>query len=85
MSCPLLSCAVHPVVQVPTQLLGVPLGTDVTLKCHVEALPKSITYWKRQPGTVLHQIQDRHTERLRGLDRETKGGMKLNWTIEASD
>ncbi|KAF0288201.1 Lachesin [Amphibalanus amphitrite] len=40
----------HPVVQVPTQLIGVPLWTDVTLRCHVEALPKSINYWNKEPG-----------------------------------
>lgn len=39
--------AVHPVIQVPNQLVGAPLGTDVTLECYVEASPKSINYWLR--------------------------------------
>ncbi|XP_066154486.1 lachesin-like isoform X2 [Euwallacea fornicatus] len=37
----------HPVISVPNQLVGAPLGTDVTLECYVEAFPKSINYWVR--------------------------------------
>ena len=42
--------SVHPVIQVPNQLVGAPLGTDVTLECYVEASPKSINYWVRDTG-----------------------------------
>jgi hypothetical protein len=42
--------SVHPVIQVPNQLVGAPLGTDVTLECYVEASPKSINYWVRHTG-----------------------------------
>lgn len=42
--------AVHPLVQVPNQLVGAPTGTDVTLQCHVEASPKAINYWTRENG-----------------------------------
>ena len=31
----------------PNQLVGAPLGTDVTLECFVEASPKAINYWVR--------------------------------------
>jgi hypothetical protein len=41
---------VHPVIQVPNQLVGAPLSTDVTLECYVEASPKSINYWVRHTG-----------------------------------
>lgn len=34
-----------PTVTVPNQLLGAPLGTEVTLKCYVEAFPNTINYW----------------------------------------
>ncbi|KAJ9589543.1 hypothetical protein L9F63_017252, partial [Diploptera punctata] len=34
-----------PVVKVPNQLLGAPLGTNVSLECHVEAFPNTINYW----------------------------------------
>lgn len=42
--------AVHPLIQVPNQLVGAPTGTDVTLQCHVEASPKAINYWTRENG-----------------------------------
>ncbi|KAJ9594897.1 hypothetical protein L9F63_013822, partial [Diploptera punctata] len=43
----------HPVIQVPNQLVGAPLGTDVTLECYVEASPKSINYWVRDTGEMV--------------------------------
>jgi hypothetical protein len=46
----LFSFAVHPLIQVPNQLVGAPKGTDVTLQCHVEASPKAINYWTRESG-----------------------------------
>lgn len=45
---------VHPVIQVPNQLVGAPLGTDVTIECHVEASPKSINYWVKDTGLLFH-------------------------------
>lgn len=41
---------VHPLVQVPNQLVGAPVLTDVTLVCNVEASPKAINYWQRENG-----------------------------------
>ncbi|XP_069672621.1 lachesin-like isoform X1 [Periplaneta americana] len=43
----------HPVIQVPNQLVGAPLSTDVTLECYVEASPKSINYWVRDTGEMV--------------------------------
>ncbi|XP_059487665.1 lachesin-like isoform X2 [Neocloeon triangulifer] len=43
----------HPVIQVPNQLVGAPLGTDVTLECQVEASPRSINYWVRDTEMVI--------------------------------
>lgn len=43
----------HPVIQVPNQLVGAPLGTDVTLECYVEASPKSINYWVRDSNEMV--------------------------------
>ncbi|XP_050303798.1 lachesin-like [Anthonomus grandis grandis] len=43
----------HPVIHVPNQLVGAPLGTDVTLECFVEAFPKSINYWVRDTGEMV--------------------------------
>ncbi|XP_036147545.1 lachesin isoform X3 [Monomorium pharaonis] len=38
-----------PVIRVPNQLVGAPLGTDVILECLVEASPMSINYWVKDP------------------------------------
>ncbi|CAG9130225.1 unnamed protein product [Plutella xylostella] len=42
-----------PTVKVPNQLLGAPLGTDVKLKCYVEAYPNTINYWIKNRGEML--------------------------------
>ncbi|CAH2016534.1 unnamed protein product [Acanthoscelides obtectus] len=36
---------VSPMIYVPNQLVGAPLGTDVTVHCHAEANPRAISYW----------------------------------------
>ena len=43
---------VPPVIMVPNQLVGAPLGTDVTLECLVEASPRSINYWHGNNGKL---------------------------------
>ncbi|XP_023159089.1 lachesin [Ceratitis capitata] len=43
----------HPLVQVPNQLVGAPVLTDVTLVCNVEASPKAINYWQRENGEMI--------------------------------
>ncbi|KAH8387985.1 hypothetical protein KR093_010784, partial [Drosophila rubida] len=48
-----LSIHFHPVIQVPNQLVGAPLGTDVQIECHVEASPKSINYWIKDTGEMI--------------------------------
>jgi hypothetical protein len=45
--------AVAPVVKVPNQLLGAPLGTNVSLECNVEAFPNTINYWVKNRGEML--------------------------------
>ncbi|KAL4702984.1 hypothetical protein ACJJTC_008762 [Scirpophaga incertulas] len=55
-----ISVHFHPVIQVPNQLVGAPLGTDVTLECYVESSPKSINYWVKDPGELI--IQSEHHE-----------------------
>uniref|UniRef100_A0A182RVN5 Ig-like domain-containing protein n=1 Tax=Anopheles funestus TaxID=62324 RepID=A0A182RVN5_ANOFN len=54
---------IHPVIQVPNQLVGAPLGTDVTIECQIEASPKSINYWIKDTGEMIvsspkYQVQD---------------------------
>ena len=53
--------AVHPLIQVPNQLVGAPTGTDVTLQCHVEASPKAINYWTRDTGKWCQSFTLRNT------------------------
>ncbi|XP_073979202.1 neurotrimin-like isoform X2 [Rhodnius prolixus] len=42
-----------PMIKVPNQLLGAPLGTDVKLQCYVEAFPNTINYWIKNGGEML--------------------------------
>ncbi|XP_057323488.1 lachesin-like [Microplitis mediator] len=51
-----------PVIHVPNQLVGAPLGTDVALECFVEASPKSINYWMKDDDEMIisgtrHEVQ----------------------------
>ncbi|XP_066909411.1 lachesin [Halyomorpha halys] len=53
-----------PVIRVPNQLLGAPLGTDVAFKCYVEAFPNTINYWIKNGGEMLldgpkHEIREK--------------------------
>ncbi|XP_054290041.1 lachesin-like [Macrosteles quadrilineatus] len=34
-----------PMIWVPNQLVGAPVGTSVTIDCHIEAFPRAISYW----------------------------------------
>lgn len=38
---------------IPNQLVGAPLGKDVTLDCHTEAYPMSINYWAKEGGEMI--------------------------------
>nr|XP_045598381.1 protein amalgam-like isoform X1 [Procambarus clarkii] len=43
----------RPVIHVPNQLIGVPVGSSAKLECNLEASPKSIQYWTRDTGEML--------------------------------
>ncbi|XP_042233852.1 lachesin-like isoform X1 [Homarus americanus] len=43
----------RPVIHVPNQLIGVPIGSSAKLECNLEASPKSIQYWTRDTGEML--------------------------------
>ncbi|XP_024084893.1 lachesin-like isoform X1 [Cimex lectularius] len=49
----ILNVNFSPVIRVPNQLLGAPLGTDVQLECYVEAFPNTINYWLKSNGEML--------------------------------
>ncbi|CAL1288096.1 unnamed protein product [Larinioides sclopetarius] len=42
-----------PMIWIPNQLVGAAIGADVTLDCHLESHPKSVTYWTRDGGGVM--------------------------------
>ncbi|KAM8720421.1 hypothetical protein ACLKA7_006466 [Drosophila subpalustris] len=65
----------HPVIQVPNQLVGAPLGTDVTIECHVEASPKSINYWIKDTGEMIVSSNKYHVQDNSQSMYETKMSM----------
>nr|XP_040572511.1 lachesin-like [Lepeophtheirus salmonis] len=42
-----------PEINVPSQLYGVALGTDVTISCEVQAYPNAINYWMKNDAEML--------------------------------
>ncbi|XP_066942289.1 neurotrimin-like isoform X2 [Macrobrachium rosenbergii] len=46
----------HPLIRIRDQLVGAPVGTNVTLECEVEASPKSINYWSKIQNSTGPQI-----------------------------
>ncbi|XP_033222999.1 lachesin-like [Belonocnema kinseyi] len=76
-----------PTVNVPDQLLGSPLETDVFLMCHVEAFPRTINFWKRKDQVIMsgerYEIIERANPeeewkttielRIKGLQKEDLG------------
>ena len=44
-SCLKIVFAVSPLIWIPQQLVGAPLGTTVKLQCHIESSPRAISYW----------------------------------------
>ncbi|XP_073972762.1 lachesin-like isoform X1 [Rhodnius prolixus] len=48
----ILEVEFSPMIWIPNQLVGAPIGTDVTIECNTEAYPKAISYWVYD-GTML--------------------------------
>ncbi|UYV78499.1 hypothetical protein LAZ67_16001781 [Cordylochernes scorpioides] len=44
---------VPPMIWIPDQLVGAPVGSQVTLDCHTEAYPMSINYWTKEGGDMI--------------------------------
>ena len=60
---------VPPMMNIPHQLVGAPLGYSFTLKCTIEAHPAALTYWTRSDQTMVHQSdQFVITETVSGCD-----------------
>ena len=53
-ACHYVFFAVPPQLRIPHQLIGAPLGFNVTLECFTEAHPTSLNYWTKDDGNMLH-------------------------------
>lgn len=83
------SFSVSPTLLVPNQLVGAPLGTDVTIDCLTEAYPRPISFWSYQEsinmifhGSKYHIVINEdgykaHTKlTIRSLSRADYGNYK---------
>ncbi|KAK9511129.1 hypothetical protein O3M35_005750 [Rhynocoris fuscipes] len=41
---------IHPMVKVQNQLVGAPVGRDVSIQCYVETSPKAMHSWYKENG-----------------------------------
>ncbi|XP_034241076.1 lachesin-like isoform X2 [Thrips palmi] len=53
-----------PMLQIPHQLVGAPLGSTVTLECSTEAHPISLNYWTREKD-MIHENSKFHADTQR--------------------
>ncbi|XP_047480169.1 lachesin-like [Penaeus chinensis] len=49
----IVNVSFEPTIQVPNQLVGSPLGSDLALSCKVEAYPKPITFWRKNNEIMI--------------------------------
>jgi len=40
-------------VWIPHQLVGIPIGFNITLECFIEANPTSLNYWTRENDQMI--------------------------------
>lgn len=45
---------VPPMVWIPHQLVGIPIGYNVSLECFIEAHPISLNYWSKEDNEMIH-------------------------------
>uniref|UniRef100_A0ABD2XNY3 Uncharacterized protein n=1 Tax=Trichogramma kaykai TaxID=54128 RepID=A0ABD2XNY3_9HYME len=70
-----------PMLWIPHQLVGVPLGYSVTLECHTEAHPTSLNYWTRSDdGVMIHE-----SRKYKVLSTPEKPSYKTNMTLTIYD
>ena len=41
---------VDPQIEVRNQVVGAPVGTEIILRCSIQASPKPMTFWMRKGG-----------------------------------
>ncbi|KAG8229138.1 hypothetical protein J437_LFUL009727 [Ladona fulva] len=67
---------IPPMLWIPHQLVGAPLGYSVTLECFTEAHPSSLNYWTREDGHMIHESHKYRAENVVGTP-SYKTHMKL--------
>lgn len=69
---------VSPMLSIPHQLVGAPLGFDVKLECHTEAHPTSLNYWTRgDNGPMIHD-----SAKYKTTTTPEKPSYKMHMTLE---
>ena len=63
----LIMLSVEPMIWIPNQLVGAPVGTDVTLECHTDSSPKAIAYWIFDNNMVLNSATHRAEENFHSM------------------
>ncbi|KAH8334278.1 hypothetical protein KR059_008327 [Drosophila kikkawai] len=82
-----LSCvlSVSPMVWIPHQLVGIPMGFNITLECFIEANPTSLNYWTRENEQMITESSKYKTETIPGHP-SYKATMRLTIiNVESSD
>ena len=66
-----ISLAVPPSIWMPTSVLSVVPGKNVTLSCHIEAFPSSVNYWLRESTGKIIESNDKYTVEQESRDYKT--------------
>ena len=65
--CCLFSFSVEPMIWIPNQLVGAPIGSNVTLECHTDSSPKAIAYWIFNNNMVLNSFTHRAEDQFHSM------------------
>ena len=50
----------EPQIEVTNQVVGAPIGTNIILRCNIQASPKPMTFWSKKSGTGTCYLFMRH-------------------------
>ncbi|XP_017079526.1 neurotrimin isoform X1 [Drosophila eugracilis] len=74
-----------PMVWIPHQLVGIPVGFNISLECFIEANPTSLNYWTRENDQMITESSKYRTETIPGHP-SYKASMRLTITnVQSSD
>ena len=59
--------SVEPMIWIPNQLVGAPIGSNVTLECHTDSSPKAIAYWIFNNNMVLNSATHRAEDQFHSM------------------